>query len=60
MKQSAKITVLYLSSAALLLLAAQAFLPLDGLARDTAILAVSGLVLFRRGARQRLRRQVWR
>ena len=47
MKQSAKITAIYLASAALLLLLAQAFLPLDGLMRDAIILAVSGLVLFR-------------
>lgn len=47
MKQSAKITILYLASAALLLLLAQAFLPFDGLVRDAVILAVSGVVLFR-------------
>jgi len=47
MKQSAKITVLYLASATLLLLSAQAFLPFDGLVRDGAILAMSGIVLFR-------------
>ncbi len=46
MKQSAKITVLYLASVTLLLLSAQAYLPIDGVMRDAAILAVSGAVLF--------------
>ena len=41
------ITALYLASAALLLLSAQAFLPFAGLVRDAAILAVSGVILFR-------------
>ena len=56
MKQSAKITALYLASAALLLLLAQVFLPLDGLARDAAILAASGVVLFRLISKELARR----